>query len=211
MSERVHRRPDGLLARQAERERGLVDDRDGVRPGAAGLRAPAFVTHAEVRRPLRARIRGRHGDETEAGRRRDRLGGVDRTAATEPEEAVCARSRVGRRRDDVERRMPPDSDEASRYRKVELREPRARHEQRALEAELREQRCELRETPADDHDARRSRANATNASATRVRALPVADASEISRVASSPSTRASARRPAASSDSTAVREMKVTP
>ncbi len=40
---------------------------------------------------------------------------------------------------------------------------------------------------------------------------PWRDASEISRVASRPSTRASARRPAARSDSTAVREMKVTP
>jgi DNA-binding transcriptional LysR family regulator len=67
------------------------------------------------------------------------------------------------------------------------------------------------EAPADDHGARRSRANATNASATLVRARPVADASEISRVASSPSTRASPRRPASRSDSTAVREMNVTP
>ncbi len=52
----------------------------------------------------------------------------------------------------------------------------------SLEPELASSGAELVEPPADDHDASRSRANATNASATRVRARPVADASEISRV-----------------------------
>ncbi len=113
--------------------------------------------------------------------------------------------------DDVDGSVTPHSGEPGCDRKVELAEARAGDEERALDAELVEQRRQLVEAPADDHDASRSRANATNASATLVRARPVADASEISRVASSPSTRASARRPAARSDSTAVREMNVTP
>ena len=91
------------------------------------------------------------------------------------------------------------------------REAFARDEQWTVDAELAEERAERVEPPADDHEASRSRAKATNASATRVRARPVAEASEISRVASRPSTRASVRRPAARSDSTAVREMNVTP
>ena len=56
-----------------------------------------------------------------------------------------------------------------------------------------------------------ARANSTNASATRVDTLPAPRTREISRVASIPSRRASARVPAARSDSTAVREMNVTP
>ena len=113
--------------------------------------------------------------------------------------------------DDVDGRVPADPGEAGSDRDVEIRETGARDEHRPLETELREQRCELREPPADDHGARRSPAKATNASAMRERARPEADAREISRVASRPSTRASVSRPAASSASTAVREMNVTP
>ena len=57
----------------------------------------------------------------------------------------------------------------------------------------------------------RSRTNATNSSAARVCTRPDARTSEISRFAFMPSSRASARVPAARSDSTAVREMNVTP
>src|SRR5206468_12019213 len=116
-----------------------------------------------------------------------------------------------RSRNDLDRRMSLHAGETRRNRDVEGGQAWTRHEQRLPDAELGEERPERVESPADDHDARRSRANVTNASATRERARPVADASEIARVASRPSTRASARRPASSSDSTAVREMKVTP
>ena len=58
---------------------------------------------------------------------------------------------------------------------------------------------------------RSSRTNATNSSAARVCARPVARTSAISRLAFIPSSRASARVPAARSDSTADREMNVTP
>ena len=128
-----------------------------------------------------------------------------------PTRPSAVRSRFRGGRDHVERSVPPDPDEALGHRDVEIREARTRDEERALEPELREQRRELGEPPADDHGASCSRAKATNASATRVRARPVADASEISRVTSSPSTRASASLPAARSASTAVREMNVTP
>ena len=56
-----------------------------------------------------------------------------------------------------------------------------------------------------------ARANSTNASAARVGVRPDARTSEISRLASSPSTRAAVSVPAASSGSTAEREMNVTP
>ena len=130
---------------------------------------------------------------------------------TEADEPVGIRCSVGSRRDDVERRMPPHACEAEGNRELEAREPLARDQERPAHRNLREERLERCKTPADDHEASRSRANVTNASATRVRARPDADASEIWRVASRPSTRASPRRPAVSSASTAVREMNVTP
>ena len=142
---------------------------------------------------------------------RDGLRRVDRAPASDADEPVGSFGRSRRGHDDVDGSVTPHSGEAGCDRKVELAEACGGDEERTLDAELVEQRRQLVEAPADDHDARRSRANATNASATLVRARPVADASEISRVASSPSTRASARRPASRSDSTAVREMKVTP
>ena len=67
------------------------------------------------------------------------------------------------------------------------------------------------EAPADDHSDSFARANSTNASAARVGVRPEARASEISRLASSPSTLAAVSDPAASSGSTAEREMKATP
>ncbi len=211
VSERVHRRPDRLVTGEVERERGLVHDRDGVRAGSAGLCAPHLVAHAEVRRPLGARVRRRHRYEREARGRGDRLRRVDRAAAPERHESVRVRCGLRRSGDHVDRRMAANAGEALGDRQLQGREALARHEQRRTIPKLGEKRAEPVDTPANDHVASRSRAKATNASATRVRARPVAEAREISRVASRPSTRASVSRPAASSDSTAVREMNVTP
>ena len=72
------------------------------------------------------------------------------------------------------------------HRELEFGESCARQEQGTLRPERAQERTELVEPPADDHAASRVRANATNASATRVRARPAAVASEISRVASRP-------------------------
>ena len=211
VGERVHRRPDGLVAGKVQRERGLVDDRDGIRTGSPGLGASCLVAHAEVRCPLRARVRRRDRDEREARGRRHRLRRVDRAATSYRDEAVRIRSGVRRGGDHVDRSVAPHVAEPLRDGEIHCREALTRDEQWTVDAELAEERAECVEPPADDHEASRPRAKATNASATRVRARPVAEAREISRVASRPSTRASVRRPAARSDSTAVREMNVTP
>ena len=84
---------------------------------------------------------------------------------------------------------------------------RAGDDERPIARELRQ----LGEAPADDHFASSARANSTNASAARVAVRPAARTSEISRFASSPSTFADVSVPAASSDSTAEREMNATP
>ncbi len=86
----------------------------------------------------------------------------------------------------------------------------ARHEERPLDAELGEQAGQLGETPANLHQTR-VLAKSTNASDRRVPTRPLARTSEIWRVGSSPRTRAVASLPAASSASTAAREMNVTP
>ena len=85
---------------------------------------------------------------------------------------------------------------------VGRRQPAARRRRRSG-------RCRRR--VASRPQAARSRTNATNSSAARVCARPEARTSEISRFAFIPSRRASASVPAARSDSTAVREMNVTP
>ena len=80
-------------------------------------------------------------------------------------------------------------------------------DERPIARELRQ----FGEAPADDHFASSARANSTNASAARVAVRPAARTREISRFASSPSTFADVSVPAASSDSTAEREMNATP
>ena len=66
VGERVHGRADRLRAREAERQRRLVDDADRVRARPARLHASRRVPHAEVRRPLRARVRRRNRDQRQA-------------------------------------------------------------------------------------------------------------------------------------------------
>jgi len=82
--------------------------------------------------------------------------------------------------------VPPNAGEARADGELELGESRRRDEERSGDAELAEKASKLADSPADDHADSRSRANAMNASATRERALPEADASDISRVASRP-------------------------
>ena len=94
VGERVHRRPDGLLARQRQRQLRLVDGAAEMRARAAALHLPLGVADAEVRRPLGAGIRRRHGDQRNVGVGGDRLAEVDRAAAAERDDAV-ARVRGG--------------------------------------------------------------------------------------------------------------------
>jgi hypothetical protein len=90
-----------------------------------------------------------------------------------------------------------------------------RDEHEPSKPELPRDLAQLGERPEPEAEDRlqpnRSRANSMKASAARVDDRPAPRASEISRVASIPFTRASASVPAASSDSTARREMNVTP
>src|SRR5512132_2417359 len=202
MRERVERRPDGGVARQVERQLRLVDDAGELRAAAAAPHAPVRIADAEERRPLGARVRRRHGHEREAARGRDRLRGVDRAAAAHSDHAVDALRRL----DPVGRDLLP----ARRRVDAELVPARAGNEKRAADSELAEEAGQLMEAPADDHGTF-SRANSTNASATRLGVRPVERTSEISRVGSRPFTRAAARLPLASSGSIDEREMNVTP
>src|SRR4029453_7393431 len=138
-----------------------------------------MVAHAEARRPLGARVRRRHRDDREPGLGRDRLRKVDGAPASEGEQRIRAFRRLGRFVDtgrgnlrpapyDLDRRLPA----------------RARDEEGPLATDLVQQLRELCEPPANLHT--RSRANATNASATRVATRPAARTSEISRDGSSP-------------------------
>ena len=52
--ERVHGRADCRLARQVERELGVVDDPGRMRTGAAAAHLPLGIADAVERRPLRA-------------------------------------------------------------------------------------------------------------------------------------------------------------
>lgn len=81
--------------------------------------------------------------------------------------------------------MPADAGETRCDRQAELTEG-PRHEQGASAAELAEEGPDLGQAQADDHARSCSPAKTTNASATRERDRPEADASEISRVTSRP-------------------------
>ncbi len=81
VGEGIQRRASGLRLRKPEGELDVVEDPRRVRPGAPRLHAPLLVPHAEERRPLRARVRGRDGEDREAGLRGDGLRRVDRAAA----------------------------------------------------------------------------------------------------------------------------------
>jgi hypothetical protein len=126
--ERVHRRPAGGAMRQVERQPRLVDD--AVEPGAAttATRPPLRVADAEVRRPLRTRVRRRHRDEREPGRGRRGLGSVDRAAAADGDDAVDTLWHL----DPMGRDLGP----ARGRRQSDLVPARARHQERPLRREL---------------------------------------------------------------------------
>ena len=88
VGERVHGRAHGRLGRQADSQRGLVDDRRGMRATSAAAHPALGVAHAEVGRPLCTGVRRRDGDERQPGRGGDRLPEVDRAAATDGENPV---------------------------------------------------------------------------------------------------------------------------
>ena len=170
--------PTALGARQVERQlRRRRRCRRGCAPPPPPTCRRSGVADAEERRPLGARVRRRHRDERQAGRRRRRLGRVDRAAAADargsPSTPPAAR-RSGR--DGISR-------PARRGRQI------ASASQRALATSsgrsmptLGEHAGQLLEPPADDHVRARSRANATNACAARGSARPAARAIQISRV-----------------------------
>ena len=204
VGERVHRGADRRLARQVERQIGLVDDAPwlGARPAAAQL--PAGVAHAVVRRPLGAGVGGRHRYERYVRRGGDGLAEVDRAPAAHRDHAAL---RLGGGLLDADRgHLAPPADRLDR----ELPARAGDEQRRPSHARLVADGANAVEPPADDH-ARRDRANSTKACATRVSARPAERTSEISREGSSPSTRATATVPAARSASIAEREMNVTP
>ena len=84
--ERVHRRADGLRARQVERQLDVVDDPRRFAPRRRRPCAAARRAHAERRRPLGAGVGRRHRDDRQPGRRGDGLRGVDCRAAAERDE-----------------------------------------------------------------------------------------------------------------------------
>ncbi len=211
MGQGVERRADGLFERKSERQLRLVDDRDDPCTRPPGLQQASLVAHPEVRRPLRSGVRRRNREEGQSGLRRHRLRRVDRAPTTRADDEVGSCGRGLRRLDRVERAVPANAREALVDGYVQIREPCRRDEHRSRAAELREQRSGLRESPANDHEPTRPLANSTNSWATRDRGRPDDDASEISRVASRPCTRASPSVPVSRFDSTAVREMNVTP
>ena len=145
--ERVQGRATALLAREPEGQLGLVDDPRQVCADATALHAPVGVAHAEECRPLGARVGGRHRDEAEAGRRRDRLGEVDRAATADGEEAVRPGGGRGRLGHPVARHLVPAAGRGH----IEPRPALACNQERPLDPELGEQRRELVEPPADDH------------------------------------------------------------
>ena len=208
VGERVHRRPHRLLARKTDREADVVDDAAEPSAAPAPAHAPTRVAHAEERRPLRARVRRRDGDERHSRRRRDRLAEIDRAAAADGDDTVARRRR--RLVDARGRHLVPARGRLERQ--LERIPACARDEERRADTELVAHFCEQRDrSPADDHCASLLRAKSTNACATRVSARPLERASEISRAGSSPSTRAIASAPDSTSASIAAFEMNVAP
>src|SRR5438034_9646096 len=207
VGEGVHRGADRLLERERERQLGVVEDSGEGRARAAALHPALRVSDPEARGPLGARVRRRDRDNGKAGRDRDRLGKVDRAAATDREQAVGVAGRGRDLVDPVARHLAPGAG----GRQVELRPALAGDQERPLDPDLTQQLRELTETPADDHVDSLARANSTKASAAREGERPAGRTSEISRAGSRPFTRAVASVPAASSASTPEREMKVTP
>ena len=209
--ERVQRGPHRFGSWQPERQLGLVDDTFDAGAGTAAPHPAVRIADAEERRPLGPRVGGGDRHDRQRGLRRDGLRRVDRAAAAERDEHVGFGSGSGcsggNLADPVRRQLIPPADGPGHPR---MRVPLARQEVRMLDPELGQHGGQLAESPADDH-AIRPRANSTNASAARVGVRPAARAREISLVASSPSTRAAVSVPAASSGSTADREMNVTP
>ena len=86
--ERVQRRADGHIIRQAERELRLVDDPGQVPAGAATRISRSGSRIAEARRPTRRPSRWSERRRRESGLDRDRLREVDRASAADREQPV---------------------------------------------------------------------------------------------------------------------------
>ena len=205
--ERVHRRPDRLRTSEPHGQPDVVDDPGRLSTAAAAARTALRISDSEVRRPFRARVRRRQRDQRPSGRRRDRLAEVDRAAAADRDDAVAAERR--RLLDARRRHLAPAPAELERQ--LDLVPARARDQHRSADTDLlADLGDERRGPPADDHRSL-VLANSTNAWAERVSARPPERTSKISRAGSSPSTRATATVPAATSSAIAAREMNVTP
>jgi hypothetical protein len=167
VSKRVQRRPAGFLRGQPESKLGHVDDARELRPTPAGLHPPLLVENTEARRPFGSRVGRRDGDDGQPRCGRDRLAGVDSTAASDREDAVGVVRFLDRRLDDPSRSVRLHAEEPSRGRQPQIAPALARHEQGPFDAELRQERPKLGESPANLYETR-SFAKARNASAARV-------------------------------------------
>ena len=104
VGERVHRGADGLLARETERERGLVDDADGVRARSRRVfapshssRMPKYGVHSDPAYVVGTATSGR---PVAADTALAVSIALPPPSPTRPSRSAAA---VGRRRDDVER------------------------------------------------------------------------------------------------------------
>jgi len=165
VSECVHGRPGRFGARQVECQVDVVDERDRMGAGAAALHATVGRADAVEGRPLGARVRRRDVHERQPGLRGRVLGGVDRRAAADGENAVRPCVDL----DALGWHLPPAADVR---RQSEVVPAVARDQERIVDAGHCERIGKLVERPAHDHEARRSFANSTNACAARVSARP---------------------------------------
>ena len=211
MRERVQRRAARLTCGQPKRQLRVVDDARHAGAAAADLDAALLVADAETRRPLRAGVRRRDRDHRQARRRAHRLGGVDRAPAPKSDEPVGACGGCHRLLDGFLGHMLAHARVARGRRKLEVVPAAGRDQKRPFYPDLRQETGNRVEPPAHDHAATRSRANSRNASAALVGGRAFARTTYSCREGSRPATRAAARVPAASSPSTAVREMNATP
>ncbi len=174
--ERVHRRADGRLEWQPQRELRVVERGDGGRtlfhPAAL---AAGRQEHPEPRRPFGARIRRRDRDisrqrlvRARRQLRDDRLARVDRASAAEADEPVdLERPRaVGSLAHRLDGRVRPDTVVDTHHRKPRDRgrATARRHEHRPLDPDLGEKLFELlersRAEAGDSHGARVAHAGA---------------------------------------------------
>ncbi len=151
MRQGVHRGTARFGPRKSERQFRLVHDGPRVISATADLHPARAVAGTEVPRPLRAAVRRGDGDEREAGRGRDRLGGVDRAAATQHHQSVVTVSRRNRGMDALESRVRLNAVEPIGDGQIAGCPARRRDQQRVGDRELLENGVQLTESPADDH------------------------------------------------------------